>query len=433
MLSTTCPNTAGEARITVIAPGDGRTLGILPAHSPEHVRAVTSSLRTAQISWRAMGVVRRVHWLTRFREWLSANGEMLAELLASETGKSVAAALRELRLGIDAVDYHRTHGADFLGAPWQRSHGNPSVALQLSITYRPCAVVGVLSPWTYPLASTLFDAVPALMAGSAVLVKPSTVTPLTVRAVADGWARLGAPPVLEFVAGHEAGPAVVDSVDYVHFTGSPETGKVVALRAAARLVPCRLALGGKSSAIVLADADLGAAAAGIALGGFADAGQSCHSIERVFVEAAVYDEFVDRLAAEAAAFGAEDPDDPRREPMTSAAHVRHLDDQVRDALAKGATLRIGGTAEGQVFAPTVLADADPSMSVLTQQTLGPILPVVRVASAEAATALANDPCGPCVSVWTADDAAGRYVAGRLLAARAGRNDVSVHLAPPGYA
>ncbi|WP_024799412.1 aldehyde dehydrogenase family protein [Nocardia sp. BMG51109] len=432
MLSTH-PNSPGRAWITVTAPGDGRTLGTLPMHTPDCVRSVAASLRRAQIHWRAMGVVGRVYWLTRLREWLSSNREMLVELLASETGKSVAAALREYRLAIDAVDYHRTHGADFLGAPWQRTHGSPSVALQLAITYRPCAVVGVLSPWTYPLASTLFDAVPALMSGSTVLVKPSAVTPLTVRAVVTGWAAVGAPPVLDFVVGHAAGPAVVDTVDSVQFTGSPETGKVVALRAAARLVPCRLALGGKSSAIVLSDADPDAAAAGIALGGLADSGQGCHSIERVFVDDSIYDEFVRRLVAEVAAFGAADPDDIRVAPMTSVTHVRHLTDQVDDALAKGATLRIGGTSDGQVFEPTVLADTDPAMNVLTQQTLGPILAVVRVADAEAALTLANDPSGPCVSVWTADDAAGRYLAGRLLAARVGRNDVSVHLAPPGYA
>ncbi|MBB5911879.1 betaine-aldehyde dehydrogenase [Nocardia transvalensis] len=432
MLSTH-PNSAGNAWLTVTSPGDGRALGTLPIHGPDHVRAVTAALRQAQMSWRAMGVVGRVQWLTRFREWLSDNRDTLADLLASETGKSVAAALREFRLGIDALDYHRTHGADFLGASWQRTHGNPSVALQLAITYRPCAVVGVVSPWTYPLASTLLDAVPALMAGSAVLVKPSSVTPLTVRAALAGWAAIGAPPVLDLVVGPEAGPAVVDAVDHVYFTGSPETGKVVALRAAARLIPCRLAVGGKSSAIVLPDADLGGAAAGIALGGLAESGQNCHSVERVFVAAPVYDAFVERLVTEVAAFGADDPGDIRVTPVTSAAHVRHLGDQVQDALAKGASLRIGGTAEGQVFEPTVLADADPAMSVLTQQTLGPILPVVRVADAEAALIPANDPSGPCVSVWTGDDAAARYLAGRLLAARVGRNDVSVHLAPPGYA
>ncbi|GAB2707383.1 aldehyde dehydrogenase family protein [Nocardia thraciensis] len=432
MLST-YPNTAGNTWITVTAPGDGRALGTLPTHTPDRVGAVATSLRHAQTGWRAMGVVGRVQWLTRFREWLSGNEQTLVDLLASETGKSVAAALREFRLGVDAVDYHRTHGADFLGAPSPRRRELPSVALQLAITYRPCAVVGVLPPWTYPLASTLFDAVPALMAGSAVLVKPPAVTPLTVRAVVTGWAQIGAPPVLDFVAGHQAGPAVVDTVDYVHFTGSPEVGKVVALRAAARLVPCRLELGGKSSAIVLDDVDPGLAAAGIALGGLAESGQSCRSIERVFVQASGYDAFVDRLVAEVAAFGAADPGDVRVAPITSAAHIDHLRDQIDDALAKGATLRIGGTVDGQVFEPTVLADADPAMGVLTQQTLGPILPVVRVADAEAALELANDPCGPCASVWTADDAAGRYIAGRLLAEQVGRNDVSVHLAPPGYA
>ncbi|MFI5779462.1 aldehyde dehydrogenase family protein [Nocardia sp. NPDC051570] len=426
-------NSTSTDWITVTAPVDGRLLGTVPTHTVDGVDALVAGLRRDQWQWRSLGVVGRVHWMTRLRDWLLDNRDTLVELLADETGKSVSAALREFRLGIDAIDFHRTHGAEFLGTHRPRPLHVPNVALRLTIAHRPCAVVGVLAGWTYPLATMLFDAVPALLSGSAVLVRPASVTPLTTRAVITGWTQVGAPPVLEYAVGPDAGRAVVDCVDAVHFTGSPETGKVVALRAAARLIPCRLEIGGKSSAIVLADADLDRAAVGIALGGLAESGQNCHSIERVFVESAVYDAFVERLVAEVAAFGADDPDDSGVDVLTSAAHVRHLEEQVRDAVAHGATLRIGGAGSGHVFAPTVLAGAAAGMRVLTQQTLGPILPVVRVDDVDQAAVAANEACGPCASVWTTDDAAEAYLAGRLLAPRIGHNDVSVHLVPLTYA
>ncbi|WP_019930338.1 aldehyde dehydrogenase family protein [Nocardia sp. BMG111209] len=416
-----------NAWITVSAPADGRVLGTLPMHSPERVRALVTDLRAAQIDWRSTGVVGRTRWITQFRDWLSANRQRLVDLFAAETGKSVAAAMREFRLCLDALDYHRTHGAEFLLGHRSRPHALPTVSSHLAIAYRPCPVVGVIAPWAHPLAVTVFDAIPALLTGSAVLVKPSSVAPLTVRALVCGWADLGAPPVLDFVVGRDAGPALVDAVDYVHFTGSPETGRMVALRAAARLVPCRLELGGKSAALVLADAEVDRAAAAVALGGLSDCGQSCHSIERVFVESACYDAFLERLTAEVADWGADTGE--LAEVMTSAAHVRRIHDQVRDARAKGALLRTGGSGRDHVFEPTVLADVDPTMSVLTQQTLGPVLPVMRVESAEAALALINDPCGPVASIWTSDDSAASELAGRIVAARVAVADVSVHLMP----
>lgn len=423
------PSNARNAWITVSAPADGRPLGTLPMHSPDRVHAVVSCLRETQVLWRSMGVVGRANWLSKFRDWLLGNEDTIVGLLAAETGKPVAAAYREFRIGIDALDYHRTRGAEFLEPRRARTGGVPNASLQHAIAQRPCAVVGVMSPWAYPLASALFEVVPALLSGSAVVVKPSSVTPLTLRALVTGWAELGAPPVLDFVAGHEAGPALVDAVDFVHFSGSPEIGKVIALRAAARLIPCRLELGGKSSAVVLTGVDIGRAAAGIALGGLAGSGQSCSCIERVFVESPIYDVFIDRLVDEVDAFGTQDPDDTTVEVMTSAVHVIQVKNQVDDAVARGAVARAGGRGSGHTFAPTVLADVDPAMSVLTQQTLGPVLPVVRVADAEQAIALANDPYGPCASVWTTDGPAGSYVCGRLNAARVAVNDVSVHLTP----
>ncbi|WP_081592319.1 aldehyde dehydrogenase family protein [Nocardia otitidiscaviarum] len=426
--------TVRESSITVYSPDDGRPVGTVWVDSPEQVNTAVNRLRAAQIPWRAMGVIGRLHWLTQFREWLLDSDDAITDLLASETGKSVSAARREFDLAVEAIDYHRSHGAEFLGVQRPRAHSMPTLGVHLSISYRRCAVVGVIAPWTYPLALSLFDAVPALLSGCSVIVKPSSVTPLTVNEVVSGWARVGAPAVLTAALGPEAGPAVLDTVDHVHFTGSADTGKVVALRAASRLIPCRLGLGGKSTAIVLADADLDRAAAAVALGGLAECGQGYHSIERVFVESAVYEAFLDKLGTEVAAFGAEDPEDTDPYVMTSAAHVRFVAGQVEDAVTKGASVRIGGAGTGNRFEPTVLADADPAMAVMTQQTLGPLLPVMRVADVEEAIERTALPwCGPSVSVWTTDDATGGYVRARLTAPEVTVNDVSIHLTPPGFA
>lgn len=417
--------------LTVIAPADGRVVDIIATDSPDQVRDTVERLRDNSALWRSLGVVGRVHWLTCFRNWLQDNRDGLIALLGLETGKTEAEAEAELVIALDALDHYRTHAAEFLGGRHPQIARRPGAAVQSTVANHACAVVGVIGPWTYPLALAVFDAVPALVAGAAVVVKPSSRTPLTLRAIAGGWASIGAPVVFEVVTGHEAGPALLDSVDYVRFTGSVETGKVVALRSAARLIPCCLDLGGKSAAVVLSDADLDRAAACIALGGLANSGQNSRSIERVYVESAVYDEFVGKLAAEAAAFGPMSDDEPGLGVMTSADHLEVVREQVRDALLKGATLHCGGTGTGHVFEPTVLGDVDPAMSVLTHQTLGPILPVVRVGTAGEAFDLAlRAPAAPAVSVWTGDAGVGARAIGRFAPARVGINDVSVHLERP---
>ncbi|MEV6066072.1 aldehyde dehydrogenase family protein [Nocardia sp. NPDC052001] len=421
----------GPPMLIVIAPADGRVIDTVPAHTPDQVRDTVERLRDNSVLWRSLGVVGRIHWLYRFRNWLQENRSGLVSLLSLETGKPETETEAELALTIEALDHYRTNAADFLGGKLPQAAMRPGAAMQLAVAHHACSVVGVIGPWTYPLALAMFDALPALVAGAAVVVKPSSQTPLTMRAVAAGWASIGAPAVFDVVAGHEAGPAVLDRVDYIRFTGSAETGKVVALRAAARLIPCCLDLGGKSTAVVLADADLDKAAASIALGGLANNGQNPNAIERVYVESAVYDAFLAKLVDETAAFGPMLDDDTAVGVMTSAKHIDLVREQVRDALLKGATLHCGGTAIGHSFEPTVLGDVDPTMAVLTQQTLGPVLPVVRVAEAGEAFELALRPPGaPCVSVWTSDAAVGARAVGRFAPTPVGVNDVSVHVARP---
>lgn len=425
---------AGKVRppmLTVIAPADGRVIDTVPTDPPERVLATVERLRGNAELWHSLGVVGRIHWLTLFRNWLLDNRDTVAALLAAETGKPATEADAEFGLALDTLDHYCAHGAEFLGGRHPQVALRPGAAMQLAVAQSAGAVVGVIGPWTYPLALAVFDAVPALVAGAAVVVKPSSETPLTLRALAAGWVKIGAPAVFATVSGHEAGPAVLDSVDYVRFTGSMETGKVVALRAAARLIPCCLDLGGKSAAVVLSDADLDRAAAAIALGGLANNGQSCRCIERIYVEAPAYDAFLVRLVAEAAAFGPILGDEIGTGVMTSATQVALVREQVRDALLKGATLRCGGTGTDHSFDPTVLADVDPTMTVLTQQTLGPVLPVVRVDSAEHAYELARrSPAGPAVSLWTRDTETAAHAAIRLAPAHVAINDVSVHISRP---
>ncbi|MFI1916827.1 aldehyde dehydrogenase family protein [Nocardia sp. NPDC020380] len=425
---------AGKVRppmLTVIAPADGRVVDTIPTDTPEQVRATVERLRDHSELWRSLGVVGRIHWLTTFRNWLLDNRDEVTALLALETGKPESEAETEFDLAVDAVDHYRTQGAEFLGGRHPQVSLRPSAAMQLAVTQHACSVVGVIGPWTYPLALAVFDAIPALVAGAAVIVKPSSETPLTMRALAAGWAKIGAPAVFETVAGHDAGPAVLDTVDYVRFTGSVDTGKVVALRAAGRLIPCCLDLGGKSAAVVLADADLDQAAACIALGGLANSGQSCRSIERVYVETSVYDAFLEKLAAEAAAFGPLIDDEIGTGVMTSAAQAEHVRTQLGDALIAGATLRCGGSGTGHTIPPTVLADVEPTMSILTHQTLGPILPVVRVADAgEAFDLTLRPPAGPCVSIWTSDASVGPRASTRLAPAQVTVNDITPHISHP---
>ncbi|AYF76920.1 aldehyde dehydrogenase family protein [Nocardia yunnanensis] len=417
--------------LTVIAPADGRVVDTVATETPAAVRAIVERLRDNAALWHSLGVVGRIHWLTAFRNWLLDNRDALTTLLATETGKTLSEADAEFGLALDALDHYRAHGAEFLGGRHPQVALRPGAAMQLAVARPAGAVVGVIGPWTYPLALALYDALPALVAGSAVVVKPSSETPLTLRALAAGWSTTGAPAVFETVTGHDAGPAVLDCVDYVRFTGSVETGKVVALRAASRLIPCCLDLGGKSAAVVLSDADLDRAAASIALGGLANNGQSCNCVERIYVENSAYDAFLDRLVAEAAAFGPILGDEIGTGVMTSAAQVELVRDQVRDALLKGATLRCGGAGAAHAFEPTVLADVDPTMAVLTQQTLGPVLPVARVADAGEAFELARrSPAGPCLSVWTADTTAAARAVGRFAPVPVGVNDISVHVARP---
>lgn len=420
--------------IEVRNPATGDQVGTVPLTSADEVADAVRALRGHQPAWEALGPQGRKHWLLKLQDWLIDNTEALADTLQSESAKPRVDALIDPAFAVDLTGYYARRAASFLADDHPSPHSPLARVKKLTVAYRPYPVVGVITPWNFPLAMPVIDVIPALAAGAAVILKPSEVTPLSAVHLARGWAEIGAPPVFTVVTGAgETGAAVVEHVDYVQFTGSTATGRRIAERCARRLVPYSLELGGKDPAIVLADADLDRAAHGIAFGGMFNAGQVCISVERVYVEAPVYDRFVEKLTDAVAALRLGLDERVSAHDVGALANenqalivARHVD----EAVAAGARVTTGGkrTGDGTFFEPTVLVDVDHSMSCVREETFGPTLPVMKVADAEEAIALANDSIyGLSASVWTGDKARGEQVARRLNAGAVNINDVFANL------
>ena len=422
-------NFAEVNSIQVRNPADGSAVGVVPVDTPEVVVAKVAALRAAQHEWESLGPKGRKRYLLKLQEWVLDNSEHLQDVLQSETGKTRVDSSFEPAVTADLLNYWSKNAAKFLADRHSRAHGPLGLVKKLETVYRPYPVVGVITPWNFPLLAPTFDVVPALAAGASVLLKPSEVTPLSAVELIRGWNEIGAPPVLDVATGDgRTGSALVDSVDYVQFTGSTATGRRVAQQCAERLIPYSLELGGKDPAIVLADADIDRAANGIAWGGLFNAGQVCISIERVYVEAPVYDEFVAKLVANVDDLRVGKDDRESRFDVgalaTSAQQAivqRHVD----EAVAGGARALTGGAplGVGTFFEPTVLADVDQSMTCISEETFGPTLPVVKVAGEQEAIRLANDSrYGLSASVWTGSRRRGRAVARQLDAGAVNIND-----------
>ncbi len=420
----------------VRSPADGSLIASLPDYGAEDVRTAVGRLRDNQPAWEALGPTGRGRWLGRLRDWLFDHDERVAELLQRETGKPWQEATLEGPGAIDLLEYYRKRAGRFLADSHPRPHSMLTASKRLTIAYRPYPVVGVICPWNNPVLLALADALPALLAGAAVALKPSELTPLATREIVRGWREdLGAPGVLECLTGAGGtGSALVDEADFIQFTGSTRTGRTIARRAAERLIPYSLELGGKDAMIVLADADLERAANAAVWGAMFNSGQACISVERVFVEEPIYDEFVALVAQRVrglrqrargkrfdADIGALSSQDQR------AIVERH----VSEALANGARALVGGKradAPGVFFEPTLLVDVEPSMSCMREETFGPTLPVMKVGDLEQAIRLANDSSyGLSASVWTRDRAQGEQIARRLEVGAVNVNDMFANI------
>ncbi|MET0558906.1 MAG: aldehyde dehydrogenase family protein [Solirubrobacterales bacterium] len=382
----------------VLNPATGERIATVAIDTPAQVAETVARVRSNQAEWEAMGIEGRHHWLAKLRDWLLDNSDRVLDTMQRETGKVRSDALSEASFLADLVNFYGGKAAEFIGEDSVRPHSPLLAAKKLRVQYRPHPVVGIISPWNFPLILSIGDAIPALQAGAAVVIKPSEFTPLGLAEVIEAWKNeIGGPDVLDCVQGvGETGGALVDAVDFIHFTGSDRTGRKVMARAAETLTPVSLELGGKDPMIVLGDADLDRAANAAAWGGMMNSGQICMSVERIYVEEPAYDEFVTKLTKEVSKLR-QGPDatgwDADVGAMTSPNQIAIVKDHVDDALANGARALTGGKpveGPGDYFEPTVLVDVDHSMKVMRDETFGPVVGVMKTRDAEEAVRLAND-------------------------------------------
>jgi len=357
--------------------------------------ALASRLRTAQNGWGIRSVKERCEVLLGWADALERHKDAIAAALETDTGRRRIARL-EVEGAIASIRGWAGAAPHLLPRPqWVEGRMNSAIRHQAQDV--PYALVGVISPWNFPLTLSLIDTIPALLAGCAVIVKPSEVTPRFVEPLNVTIEAAGLSDLLAFApGGGQTGADLLDRVDVVCFTGSVATGKKVAARAAGRLIPAFLELGGKDPLIILESADLDRAVTAALRGSVLSTGQACQSIERVYVARKLYCAFLERLveAARAVRFNWPDINTGELGPMIFARQAQIIALQLDDAVARGAKILTGGKIErhggGYWIAPTVLSDVTHDMAVMTDETFGPVMPVMAFDGVDEAVRLAND-------------------------------------------
>jgi acyl-CoA reductase-like NAD-dependent aldehyde dehydrogenase len=423
---------ASSAQIAVENPATREVIGYVDDMDSAQVSSMVDRAREAQPAWEALGFDGRARVLLALRHWFVQNRDRVLDLLVKENGKTREdALLSELFYVCDALGFWAKQAPKYLADERVKTHSPLLMGKRVVVRYRPYGVVGVIGPWNYPLTNSFGDCIPALAAGNSVVLKPSEVTPLTNLMLGDAALECGAPAGVFGVAtgAGGTGAALIDNVDMVHFTGSTRTGRKVAVRAAERLIPCSLELGGKDPMIVLREADVDRAANMAVQWSMSNSGQICMAVERVYVEEPVYDEFVEKVVARTRSLRqgpAGEPGNVDVAAMTFPPQVETVRDHVQDAIDKGAQVLVGGNVgegPGQFFEPTVLTGVDHTMKIMTEETFGPTLPIMKVRDADEAVRLANDSrYGLNSSVFSKDVAKGEAVARRLQAGNACVND-----------
>ncbi len=423
-------------RIRSCAPATGELLGEVPVTPDDEIRRVVARARVAQQPWALMPVAERGQRLLRLRTAIAARADELADVLVRECGKPRQEALvHEIATLLDLIGWCARNAASALSSEALTFHLMKH--RKGEVQFVPRGVVGVISPWNFPLIIPMGTVIEALVAGNACVVKPSETTPLVLLKAKEIYDTTGLPEDLfAVVTGFgPSGQALVDAgIDYCVFTGGVETGRRVAASCGAKLVPCTMELGGKAPLVACEDCDLERTAHAIVFGGFANSGQACVSVERVYAHEKVYSRLVSRVHTLVRELRQGDP--WRAEVDVGAMIVPKQMDiatrHIEDALDKGARLVCGGSrapGPGQFFEPTVLAECDHTMSVMREEIFGPIVPFMPVQSDEEAVALANDShLGLNAYVFTRDHERARRLSERIEAGSVVVNDVFTNYA-----
>jgi acyl-CoA reductase-like NAD-dependent aldehyde dehydrogenase len=426
---------AAATELESFNPATGERLGSVHPTAPDDVQAVVDAVAKVQPFWEQLTLADRARYMRRAAQVVIDEGDAIRDLIVREQGKPRNEAFTmEVLPSIDSLEWIARAGQEILA---DEQVSMPQLYLKTktsALTYEPLGVVGVISPWNYPWSIPFVEVALALMAGNGVVLKPASLTPLIGERIVAAFERAGLPEgLVRAVHGPGTGPALVSSsVAKVFFTGSVEVGRGIGEECARALKGSVLELGGKDPMIVLPDANVEHAVAGALWGGFANAGQTCSGIERVYVMREVAERFISGVVEGARALRVGDPLEWDTEigPMVSREQFELVSELVDDAVTSGAALRCGGPVEppagfeaAAFYAPTVLTGLTHEMRIMREEIFGPVLPIVVVDSEDEAVALAND-CdfGLGASVWTSDRSKGERFARELQAGMVWIND-----------
>lgn len=413
-------------------PATGEVFGSVPVMDEAQVRQAVQRARRAQESWGALSARERGVFFKRLQDVVAANAREIAAKISRETGKPLFdALLAEVMATCELIRTLRSDGPGILAD--KKVSAGVLFYKKAWKSYQPYGVVGCISPWNYPFTLAMHPALTALFAGNTVVLKPSEVTPTIGETAIEMFRKAGMPDgVFEVVTGDgSTGAALVEAgVDKIHFTGSTATGKKIMAAAAESLTPITMELGGKDPMVVCEDADVERAANGAVWGAFTNSGQLCMSVERVYVPDAIYDDFTGRVIEKSKALrqGIEsDADHIDIGSMISPTQLDIVADHVDDAREAGATIECGGHKRddlpGVFYEPTVVTGVTQDMKIATEETFGPVLPIIRVKDENEAVRLANDSrYGLTASVWTRSREKGRRIADELVAGDVTIND-----------
>jgi succinate-semialdehyde dehydrogenase/glutarate-semialdehyde dehydrogenase len=422
--------TGERDELTVAEPFTGEPLGSVPACTPADVEAAVERARRAQTDWAARSFGERAAVVLRYHDLVLDRREEVLDIVVGEGGKARSDAVEELLDVATTARHYATHGEAYLAS--ERRRGAIPLLTKTVENRHPIGVAALVAPWNYPLTLAVSDALPALLAGNAVVLKPAEQTPFSALAAAELLSEAGLPEGLFQVVtgrGPDLGDALVANADYVGFTGSTEAGREVAASAGRHLTKHSLELGGKNPMLVLSDADVESAAAGAAKGAFTSAGQLCLSVERIYVESPLYEAFLDAFVSRtrSLSLGVGYGHDVDVGSLLSSGQLEKVRSHVDDAVARGASVETGGRHRPDlgpyVFEPTILTGVTPEMTLYDEETFGPVAAVYEVADEAAAVRRANDSAyGLNASVWTGDRDRGERIARQIRAGTVNVND-----------